>query len=862
MRSDHSGVFEGMVRIREESRSQLLSKNMMGILNSVLQVILSQASAWAFVHIFTTAFGLTVSEVPFFFITLIISVIMLFLVRGQKAGIIMLAGLLAVGALLLFLKRHRIIAECAGLYVSVVRSFTAYYGYVSEVGLDIETSYNVTYVMSCFAFLPVWQVSYSYGKHTYPSLLTIFLLLPLFLCVAGGQSPSLLSVAVMALCILAVYFTCMTESINTDHEMSERVRKRIRFILIALAVLLTAAFISIAAFVIFPQLKNFFHNASDVYTSHFFRDLLADIPGNPLDISKTGLSEGELQRAGSVVQTGESAFTMTYEKDNPRVTYFRNFTGDTYTGDRWAAAETELPGSLFPESITYPSVYSPNVSVESATYRNPLLYYQASFLSTIYRTIDRENTLTITDRSGGGNYFYLPYGVTGKISAGERTASFRIYSDLYGLGTAPEVTYPVYTPGSLVDVLEMTEGDAFFEGLSQPDGDAIVRYLEPEALSALLKDYGTDLTPDEILDSGYSEYVVKTGDGKKLHYRLKEACLTAYENYVHLHDLQTPDSERLQAVAAELANQYGIDVNACEYVKAVLAVQNYLSAQCTFNEHPGAIGSNVDFTETFLFEKREGYCVHFATAGTVLLRYLGVPARYAEGFLVQPCTAGEQVSVTDYDAHAWTEVFIPGYGWYPVEMTPSEAPDEPQSSETESEPEPAEPETSEEENMPSSEPETEPETTEVADDNEEDSERTKARTNLWPILRWFLLAAVLLGGIGTLLYLLHRIRPMEKLKGADSRETYLNIYRECQRHAAFRRKHFVVDDSPEELVLRFPGMDPGVLEEVQRYAKEAYYSENEIPDEAVEMLYGLYQDRSFEAKDIKKADKEINGSAE
>ena len=61
--------------------------------------------------------------------------------------------------------------------------------------------------------------------------------------------------------------------------------------------------------------------------------------------------------------------------------------------------------------------------------------------------------------------------------------------------------------------------------------------------------------------------------------------------------------------------------------------------------------------------------MHFASAGTLLLRALGVPARYVSGYIAD-VTAGETVDVPDQNAHAWVEIYLRGYGWYPVEMTP------------------------------------------------------------------------------------------------------------------------------------------------------------------------------------------------
>lgn len=72
----------------------------------------------------------------------------------------------------------------------------------------------------------------------------------------------------------------------------------------------------------------------------------------------------------------------------------------------------------------------------------------------------------------------------------------------------------------------------------------------------------------------------------------------------------------------------------------------------------------------FLKESREGVCVHYATAATMIYRALGIPARYTEGFSVKT-RAGEWTTVKNI-GHAWTEVYIDGCGWVAVEVTGSE----------------------------------------------------------------------------------------------------------------------------------------------------------------------------------------------
>ena len=89
---------------------------------------------------------------------------------------------------------------------------------------------------------------------------------------------------------------------------------------------------------------------------------------------------------------------------------------------------------------------------------------------------------------------------------------------------------------------------------------------------------------------------------------------------------------------------------------------------------------DTDPVEFFLKEQNGGFCVHFASAGVLLLRKLGVPARYVSGYKVNASEFkrgtlqddyGYECSVPDSDAHAWVEVYLDDYGWVPVEMTPS-----------------------------------------------------------------------------------------------------------------------------------------------------------------------------------------------
>lgn len=107
------------------------------------------------------------------------------------------------------------------------------------------------------------------------------------------------------------------------------------------------------------------------------------------------------------------------------------------------------------------------------------------------------------------------------------------------------------------------------------------------------------------------------------------------------------------------------------------AVRSQLAAEADYNLYLSDIPAGTDTVQYFLETGHEGYCMHFASAGTLILQELGIPARYASGYIVKRNAftgkrAGNQVSATVYDrnAHAWVEVYLEDFGWVPVEMTP------------------------------------------------------------------------------------------------------------------------------------------------------------------------------------------------
>ncbi|MDZ7751593.1 MAG: DUF3488 and transglutaminase-like domain-containing protein [Gammaproteobacteria bacterium] len=103
------------------------------------------------------------------------------------------------------------------------------------------------------------------------------------------------------------------------------------------------------------------------------------------------------------------------------------------------------------------------------------------------------------------------------------------------------------------------------------------------------------------------------------------------------------------------------------------ALDHFTAGDFAYTLQPPALPG--DPVDEFLFDTRRGFCEHYATAFTVLMRAAGLPARVVTGY-----QGGEPNPVDDYwivrqrDAHAWAEVWLEERGWVRVDPTAAVAP--------------------------------------------------------------------------------------------------------------------------------------------------------------------------------------------
>ena len=315
-----------------------------------------------------------------------------------------------------------------------------------------------------------------------------------------------------------------------------------------------------------------------------------------------------------------------------------------------------------------------------------------------------------------------------------------------------------------------------------------------------------------------------------------------YRDFVYKHYLYVPseaaaalgkmvyDHMQTDDVPRSWPNQMGEAYQ--DYASFALYVAKLLENTAVYDLDVSPMEPDEDFVTHFLEEGR-GYCVHFATAGTLLLRMRGIPARYVEGY-APLLGEGEVSEVRDSDAHAWVEIYLDGYGWYPVEMTPGrqgETPDTvaPEILQTEppEEDEPLEEEDWPEEEIPDRDLETPDSGSESAGGEDSEPEREPLDLGwLWKTAAVLLLLAAPYGGYRLLLLVRKKRR-----EHPDTNRSVIYAYLCYQR--------LLKRGAPEE----------AELEELGRKAK---FSQHRLTEEERETAWKCVEHAEAERKKQKK----------
>lgn len=458
--------------------------------------------------------------------------------------------------------------------------------------------------------------------------LTILFMLPflasgLYFTLAPGTVPAILVV----LCWMGVLSMQMEKHGRRLFSESGALSVKAGAVVLAVTMLCVAVvsiFIPSAGF----RQPSVFENAHSALLEHNFVNFL-----KPDTVASGGLSEGKIDGADVIRFSGETAMTLTTNSERPF--YLRGWVGGAYNGRGWEApSDSLLPG--FSDELDQLMREGFREQTQISTYLENAVYPDQQGGETLFwKDTFPSYSVGISLVNANSLYAYIPTG----LDSAQGNLSYDSTGIVYPIPWGNrEYTMDMVTPLN-EDFLYDCNSMGIDHLVSQlPDRDSANQYQTNEArYRSLIHEAYTNL-PEQV----------------------KEDCLLYLEN-------STPEFSYFALPPEEMTP--------ADLINRIKLVRDCLRQSARYTLSPGATPEGKDFVNYFLTENHKGYCVHFATSGAVLLRALGVPARYAEGYAVTWDDLAEAkekgaANITDANAHAWVEVYLDGFGWLPVEFTP------------------------------------------------------------------------------------------------------------------------------------------------------------------------------------------------
>lgn len=369
------------------------------------------------------------------------------------------------------------------------------------------------------------------------------------------------------------------------------------------------------------------YHLSDRAEEFIYQNLLNNNMSGWEDTSADYVNNGKINR-GNVYTTDQDTLSVTLDRQPTQQLYLKGFTGYNYENGEWSKAD---------DSDIYDNV-------------DTMLLKSAMFWDYGYDFSEYLNNV---------DYMYFKLNNTFEDFDNSKRCTMNIHS----LNSSPTIYLPYYSEAKIYDTY--TAGNQYY--------------------------YNTYFYEQKDMNVDWKKY-----DGHS-YIQACESISKTYEKNIKQKYLTYPKEllPRLSKLCSETPLN---DLN--EITTFILYT---LSKNTTYTKTPGKAPGNQDIIEYFLFDNGKGYCVHYATTAVMMYRMYGIPARYTTGYSVSPydfkaeslqikLTEQNSYSVSPYDfneaedenvnkiytvnltdksAHAWVEIYLDGYGWTPVEVTPS-----------------------------------------------------------------------------------------------------------------------------------------------------------------------------------------------
>ncbi|MBQ8510182.1 MAG: transglutaminase domain-containing protein [Clostridia bacterium] len=410
------------------------------------------------------------------------------------------------------------------------------------------------------------------------------------------------------------------------------------------------------------------------------------------------------------VYSGQKVFEVLTDTAVP--VYMRNWVGLDYYEDSWHSAS-------YDRIAEYKRIFGEGFSPELLTFE--LLNIMDPSLVTLpeksgYKAHTELGYVTmqvnIRKLTPSANLVFLPSYTDQKQRLLEFATREQLdtgYSNYYD-GIFTGSSYMFLDDYSVIANVQLLRDSSFAENLGKLVGEFLTESSYIEFIRAIAQDGGSqqmlEKTYESMRSSSRSEnsladrYVYEMTEEERASVHAIIDNLALYQEYVYQNYLTgCEDFERITRLAQKIVSQTSaasgsyVDNNGMLYIapssnvslyaerhQKVMAIIDYLSENMTYTltpEEPSARTEYYNAVSTFLFDTKEGYCVQFASAACMMLRSLGIPARYAEGYITNQynrlssknAVSRYSSTIRDNNAHAWIEVYYDSYGWVQYEAT-------------------------------------------------------------------------------------------------------------------------------------------------------------------------------------------------
>ncbi len=408
--------------------------------------------------------------------------------------------------------------------------------------------------------------------------------------------------------------------VGTRHLRTDATDRRMRQKL-AILLVFTGVLCALVAYAFMPQGR---YEDNEVQLTQAKNSLVALTTWDGEDIftwmksylNGDAITYGKIGKQSEITYTGETMLKVSGDINSEHGLYLKGYVGDVYKKNRWSSLQSEEDYQKDWAELDATGVTIDNWHTQL---RNELGDNEISEVDDLWTT----GTLRIRNIAFGyGNYLIpcLPVSEYKYMENGRSTVEV--------LGIDYTVDYYLEYP-TVVRQNILKDNDSIADVLFWESNKT-----EREQLQAFAEKYYLQV-PDSLKDvcEDFKQYLSEQND-----------LLTRYE-------------------AGDVDDSYIIQ-----------AVKTYISKDTSYTLSPGKTPSGEDTIDYFLNESKKGYCTYYASAATILLRSVGIPARYVEGMYVSSeelaSLDGEELEVPDEDSHAWVEVYDDKYGFVTLEVTP------------------------------------------------------------------------------------------------------------------------------------------------------------------------------------------------